>query len=170
MNMIWEALTHTPWWVYFLFFYLVYVGYDATKTRVVSFKRLFILPTIFLAISLNSLLTSFHISPTTVIVYLFSLLLGVCGGWLLVRKVDVKFDHNRGLVKLPGTWATLILILMIFSTKYYFGYSFAIDPTLAEDTYYELLMLSVSGVCTGLFIGRLSCYLQHKRKASHYDL
>ena len=90
MNMIWETLTHTPWWVYLLFFYLLKIGYDATKTRVVSLRKLFILPTIFLAISINTLLTSFYLSPATIIFYLISLLLGVCAGWLLVRGVDPR--------------------------------------------------------------------------------
>ena len=168
--MIWEALIHTPWWVYLLFLYLLKVGFDATKTRVVSLKKLFILPSIFLAISINSLITSFRLSPSTIGVYLFSLLFGIGGGWLLVRNVNLKFDLQRVLIQLPGNWTTLILIMVIFSTKYYFGYSLAVDPMMAEDTSFELLMLSLSGVCTGLFLGRLTCYFFWKRSASHYEL
>ena len=105
--MIWEALIHTPWWVYLLFLYLLKVGFDATKTRVVSLKKLFILPSIFLTISINSLITSFRLSPSTIGVYLFSLLFGIGGGWLLVRNVNLKFDLQRVLIQLPGNWTTL---------------------------------------------------------------
>jgi hypothetical protein len=170
MNLIWDALTHTPWWVYLLFFYLLKIGYDATKSQIVSFKKLYILPLVFLALSINTLLTSFQISPTTLLVYLLSLLSGSGIGWLLVRNSDLKFDHKNGLVRVPGTWVTLILIMMIFFTKYFFSYSLSVDPTLAEDTNFEFLMLSVSGVCTGLFVGRLGGYLYQKQHSTHCEL
>lgn len=170
MSTIWETLRHTPWWAYLLFFYLLKRGYDATKTRVFAFKKLFILPSLFLAISINTLLTSFRLTPLTTTTYLITFILGTVGGWLLVRNVDLQFDHKQHLVKLPGTWTTLILISVIFSTKYYFGYSLTINPTLAQDTHFELMMLSVSGFCTGLFLGRLAGYLIRRKNASHCDL
>jgi len=170
MNAIWQALTHTPWWVYLLFFYVLKVGFDASKTNVVALKKLFIMPTVLLVMSLNTLLSSVQISGITLSSYALSLLLGVGGGWMLVRKLDLRFDKRRGLVRLPGSWVTLIVILSFFSAKYYFGYSLAIDPTKAEDTTFEIAMLSVSGISTGLFLGRLGCYLIRKKRAPHSDL
>lgn len=170
MNTIWQALTSTPWWVFLIFFYLMKVGYDATKTNIVSLKRLFILPSVLLVMSIKTLITSvppysFHLS-----FYFFSLLCGIIGGWMLVKNLDLQFDKRNGLVKLPGSWTTLILILIIFSAKYYFGYSLATNPDKAQDITFKVLMLSVSGVCTGLFLGRLFCYLLRKRVASHNEL
>jgi len=170
MTAIWQALTHTPWWVYLLFFALLKVGFDALKVRVIPLKKLIVLPMVFLVLSINTLITSVQINPSTLSAYSLSLLLGSLGGWLLVRKLDLKFDKRRGLVKLPGTWTTLILIMIIFSSKYYFGYAKAIDPTRVQDTLFEITMLSVSGISTGLFLGRLICYLLKKRRAPHTDL
>lgn len=170
MDAIWQALKNTPWWVFFLFFYLMKVGLDATKTTVVSLKKLFILPIVFLVVSINTLVTSVQVNALTLGTYLFSLFCGVVGGWILVKNFNLQFDKRRGLVKLPGSWITLILILVIFLAKYYFGYSLATDPTKAEDTIFEISMLSVSGACTGLFLGRLSNYLYKRRLASHQDL
>lgn len=170
MDIIWKSLLNTPWWVYLVFIYVLKVGYDATKERVISLHRLFILPTLFTAFSIYNFLTYFRPSAITVITYLLAFLIGIVIGWVLVRSVDLKFDKKQGLVRLPGTFTTLFLVLLIFFAKYYLGYSLAIDPTLATDTTFELLMLSISGICTGIFIGRLACYLWRKHRAGHFEL
>ena len=51
-----------------------------------------------------------------------------------------------------------MIILIIFFTKYYFGYQIAVDPQLLTNTPFELSMLLVSGITVGLFIGRLIYY------------
>lgn len=90
-----------------------------------------------------------------------ALLSGTVIGWLLTRNTDVKIDIKQGLVKLPGSIMTLMLILMIFSAKYYFGYLEATHPS--NDPEVEKLSLSISLVCTGIFIGRLACYFFKKQ-------
>jgi hypothetical protein len=47
MEHLFEILTHTPWWVYVLFAYILYVGITAMKLRSVPVFQLFIVPTIF---------------------------------------------------------------------------------------------------------------------------
>lgn len=138
MNAIWETLTHTPWWVYLLLIYLLKIGIDATKAKVVPLKKLIILPAIFLILSLNNLITGVRHDVITLGTYLISLLFGAWVGWLLVRKLALQFDKKKGLIRLPGSWVTLVLIVIIFSTKYYFGYTLASDPTKAQDTIFEI--------------------------------
>lgn len=170
LEMIWEALVHTPWWVYLLFFYLLKVGFDATKTRVVSQKKLLILPIVFLALSLSTLLNSLHSTTPILLLYLLSLSFGTGGGWLLVRNTNLQFDQKKKLVKVPGSWTPLILIMTIFGTKYALRYSLAVDPALADNRNFAILILGISGLCTGLLIGRVSCFLLRKHKASHIEL
>ncbi len=104
MNVIWQALTHTSWWVFALFFYLLKIGVDTIKPRVINIKKLFILPGIFLAISINSLLFSFPITFLTLAIYVIALITGIVGGWILVRNLKLSFDHNYHLVKVPGSF------------------------------------------------------------------
>lgn len=57
MGAIWQAAIHTPWWVYVLLGYLIAVGIKASKERVIPFWKIFVLPTIFLSISIQNLTT-----------------------------------------------------------------------------------------------------------------
>jgi len=163
-------LTHTPWWVFVIFFYLLKVGIDAIKPRIVSLKKLFITPSIFLGISINTLLKSFDFSFPILGVYIVALLLGMIIGFLLTKNSKIKFDHYQKLVKLPGTFSTLFLTLIIFSSKYYLGYSLATNPTIASKTFFIISQLGIMGICSGLFIGRSTGLLYEKSNASHEAL
>lgn len=89
-------------------------------------------------------------------------LIPLCVGMLLGygqgywQRIEV--DRQRLRLRIRGTWSTLIIILIIFFTKYYFGYQSAVDPRLLTNTAFELSMLLVSGITAGLFIGRLIYY------------
>ena len=103
MTSIWQILTHTTWWVFALFFYLLKIGIDATKPRIVSIKKLFILPIVFFAISINSLLSFFPLTLLPLLTYAIALTVGTAVGWRLVRKLKLGFDHIHHLVKVPGS-------------------------------------------------------------------
>ena len=57
--MITQILSHTPLWVFGLFFGLVYLGYVQSRTRQVSRSRLTMLPIAMLAWSLYSVWSTF---------------------------------------------------------------------------------------------------------------
>lgn len=170
MNTVYQALVHTPWWVYALFFYLLKVGLDATKPHTTSIRALFIFPSTLLLLSLNSLIRSIQSSSLSFFLYTTTLIIGMAAGWALVKNKNLQFDHKKGIIRLPGTWVTLSIILIIFTTKYYFGYSLATNPSLIENPQFEFSMLGTSGTCTGMLIGRLLCYLYRKKTAPHFDL
>lgn len=161
MNAIWTAAIQTPWWVYVLFIYLVQRGISASKSQVISIKKLIILPVVFIALSIHTLVTAFHVNAAAILVWFASIITGSVIGWLLICRHQFKVDKKKLLILLPGSWMTLILILAIFVSKYYFGYQLGSDPALANQTNFEFSMLAISGVCTGLFVGRLLCYF-HK--------
>lgn len=170
MKIIYEFLQQTPWWVYLLFIYLIKVGISASKTKVVSIKRLAILPIIFTALSIHTMMTAFHVTTDVFLVWLVSMLVGALFGYFLVYQHQFRVDKKHYLIELPGTWITLILILAIFASKYYFGYALSADPGVVRNTAFEFTMLSVSGVITGLFIGRLICYLNEFRVGNSVEL
>ncbi len=159
MQAIWNALVHTPWWVYVLLIYLIKVGIRASKTNVVSIIKLSIIPIIFTVMSVHTLVSAFPISIFTVSVWAATLLLGCILGFWQIFRLNIQVDKQHYLIRVPGTWTTLVIILIIFASKYYFGYELAVDPNLATQNWFEISLLLVSGVCTGLFIGRLICYV-----------
>ena len=123
---IWEALVNTPWWVYVIFVYVLIFGIRATKTRIVSLSRMFIIPIILIALSINELLTTVQPVWYNFFIWVIAILIGIYLGWLQIYHFKILIDRKKHLIQTPGTWTTLILLLIIFSTKYYFGYQLSI--------------------------------------------
>src|SRR3990167_9683209 len=113
MNTIWLALSHTPTWVYLLFAYLMWVGIKAFQTRIVSLKKLFIMPAIFTYMSVNTLMTSFDIHLFEITTWTISILIGIGIGWfdIYIKYNQIKVDKQKHLIQVPCTWITLALIL-----------------------------------------------------------
>ena len=165
-----DILTGTPWWVYLLFLYLLRAGILATKVRVRPLKKLFILPTVLLFMSLHNLGASINANAYSLITFIIAMLIGGIAGFIQIYRLSIAVDKKHHLIKVPGTWSTMILILIVFVSKYYFGFELAVQPALVHQTTFLLHMLIVSGLCTGLFVGRLICYLVRFYSLGHTDL
>jgi hypothetical protein len=72
-------------------------------------------------------------------------------------------------VHIPGGPFTLVLALLIFAIKYVFGVLHALDPAAFAAPRFWLTELAVSGVLTGMFIGRFAG-LWRQYRAPHEDL
>lgn len=131
MGEIWQSTIHTPWWVYVLLGYLIAVGVKASKVCIIPFWKVFVLPTIFLSMSLQTLATIETIAFLNIGSWIVAMLVGNLLGWWQVKRLDIKIDKKRSLIQIPGSWDTLLAILIIFIAKYYFGYEKAADPVLA---------------------------------------
>ncbi|HWR06695.1 hypothetical protein, partial [Sporomusa sp.] len=99
-----------------------------------------------------------------------TILLGSAVSFYQLIRLDVKVDKKQFLIQLPGSWSTLIVMLLIFSSKYYFSYDLAINPHHAELTEYKLSMIAVSGLLTGFLQGRLVGYLYHFKNSANSNL
>ena len=160
LQAIYTTLMQTPWWVYLLLAYLLKVGIKASKPGVVSLKKMMVLPLVFTAMSIHSLYVSFGLETSAISMWLVSIVAGSVAGWLLVCRHNITVDKQHHLIGLPGSWVTMGLVVVIFASKYYFGYEMAADPQLLQQTSFEVALLLVSGACTGLFIGRVAYYLR----------
>lgn len=156
---LYYTFKYTPIWVYFILAYLLFIGIKSSKPRTLSLKKLFIMPLVFTSLSIHTLLTAFKVDIFSIGIWTFAIIAGALLGWLQVYSTSIKVDRTHYLIAIPGSWTTLIIILIIFTTKYYFSYQLAVDPALATQTFFEFLVLAVSGACTGLFVGRLLTYL-----------
>lgn len=167
---IWQVAKQTPWWVYVLFFALLNIGIKASKTGVVSLIKLSIAPIIFTIMAIETLLNNLALDSFVVSIFAATLLLGVVLGWLQVAFQTLRFDKRQHLIEVPGTWTVMWVILIIFSTKYYFGYALSEDPNIIQNTYFEVAFIGVTAVCTGLFIGKLLCYIKRMLTEPQSDL
>ncbi|AIF53155.1 DUF6622 family protein [Pelosinus sp. UFO1] len=169
MGAIWQTAIHTPWWVYLLLIYLIAVGIKSSKVRIIPFWKVFVLPTIFLFISIQTLMT-IKIEYVSIASWIVGMLVGSLLGWWQVKRLDIKIDKKRSLIQIPGSWDTLLVMLIVFIAKYYVGYEQATNPVLVAQLKFKVSMLVLSGVCTGLFLGRLFCYLGHYKDGKEADL
>lgn len=170
MEFIWQTLINTPWWVYALLVYLIIIGIKSSKTQVISLKKLFIIPVLFTVLSIHTLLTSVKTDFFTISCWAIAMIIGIILGWLQIYRYQIKIDKTKQLVQVPGNWTTLIIILLIFASKYYFGYELAVDPQMLTQTWFEVSLLAVTGICAGLFVGRLSCYIYRMQTQPSVDL
>ena len=152
---VWNIISQTPWWVYLLFFYLFSIGIRASKTNIVHLYKLFFIPLVFVFFSIHTLVSTVTIDIFTLTTWFCAILIGSVLGWFQLSKYKLIIDKKNKLIQMPGTWTTLIFILIVLTMKYYFSYELAVDPTLAEHTEFEIAMLSTLSVFTGLFIGKL---------------
>jgi len=169
MEAIWQTAIHTPWWVYLLLGYLIAVGIKASKVRVIPYWKVFVLPTVFLSMSIHTLATIETMECLSIGSWILAILVGSLFGWWQVQRLDIKFDKKRSLIQIPGSWDTLLVILIIFIAKYYLGYEKATNPILVAQFNFKVGMLVLSGVCTGLFLGRLFCYMRHYKDDAGVD-
>lgn len=169
-ELIFEILKGTPWWVYAIFCYFTVMGLKATKPSIIPFKKLFILPVIFTVWSFYSLITSFQITMLTSLTWSFSILAGYYLSWHVHRSKPIQADKMRRLIALPGSWAPLLSFLIIFASKYFFGYTFAIHPEARASIAYYGPYIALSGTITGFFIGKLLCFFHKFKFSEHTDL
>jgi hypothetical protein len=170
MDTLWQAIANTPWWVYVILIYLITLGIKATRRTKVPLLKLTIMPVIFTALSVHTLITAFKIDFYSITLWVISILVGCVLGWIQVSRFDLRVDKQHWIIEAPGTWSTLWLILIIFAIKYYFSYALAVDPGLTHNDWFELAMLGLSGLFTGLFIGRFIGYLYRLMSLPSVDL
>lgn len=147
-------LTHTPWYVYLIFAYILFVGIKGLKGRTVHINKLLILPIVFVWMSVDEMTNSISFSTVNAGVWLVGILIGAyLLGWLPYQRLRISADPKTKLLTIPGSWFTLVLLLVTFAVKYAIAVVLATHQEISAHSVYVLMI--VSGVFTGAFVGRL---------------
>lgn len=151
-------LNQIPAWVYILFIYLVYIGVKQCYTTVVQVKRFFILPVLFLYLSVHSLYAIMLHNPLAILM----LILGIAGASVLgayyVRNRFIRADKQHTLIEIPGDWTALVLIMAIFILKFFINYSIDADAAYVTQLSFILCTSFFSGLAIGFSSGRNGMY------------
>jgi len=124
----------------------------------VSLIKLAILPLFFNIWSIYSLIAKYGIHLSSTLIWLFSTIIGFGIGWWMNSYIKIEvIDQKKGLIKLPNTWSTLILILIIFLSKYTLGVLQGVNPSIKDNIVFFFLDLIISGGIAGIFLGRFLC-------------
>ncbi|MBI2809623.1 MAG: hypothetical protein HYX67_02165 [Candidatus Melainabacteria bacterium] len=162
MENLWEIISGAPWWVYALFAYLVSIGIQSIQPRTLPIKRLILMPVLFVVWSIYSLYGTFSMFPSLAFYWVALLALGAYLGFKEVRSWHFHSDHQKRTLTIPGNYSTLILILLIFVLKFFWGYLYA---TRTEISYWIYLSDTLtSALVTGFFVGRAAVFLKRYYK------
>ena len=165
LQIIWEIINHTPTWVWFIFGWLLIIGIKALRKNTAHIGKLFVLPTTFFAMAIHTLATESVITWIIPFAFVTSCVAFISIGWAIGKGQQLTIDKNQWQITLPGSSFTLILVMTIFALKYYFGYTIAAHPEVAQTLAFKIMKFACSGGLTGLAIGRLSYYMQRMEQA-----
>ena len=163
-------LKNTPWWVYLIFCLLVAKGIKSSRPQLISLKRLCLLPLLLLVLSIYVILALVSPSMGSIGFWFFWACIGGVGGYMQIQRQHLLFDKKRHLVQTSGTWSILILILLIFFSKYYFDYTLAMDPQTIHHVVFRSALLGFTGLFNGLLFGRFTGYFLKMQQSKHIDL
>jgi hypothetical protein len=156
-QMIGAILRGTPVWVWVLLAALLSIGFSQTRDREASLARVSVMPLVMTAFSIYGTVSAFGKSN----MFGYTMM-----AWMLAAAATFAFVAMRPVARgtvyhpatrtfaLPGTWMTLGLIAAIFLTRYFVNIDIAINPALARDGQYTLVVGTLFGVFSGMFIGR----------------
>jgi hypothetical protein len=165
MESLWKIVSGAPWWVYILFAYVVSIGIKAIKPRTVPVKRVVMLPLLFVAWSFYNLYARLALGYMSLLpLWVVCLGLGACLGVLEVRDWKIAKDRHKGELTIPGNYSTLVLILLIFVLKFFWGYFYATHTTISYRVYFWDVL--TSSLVTGFFVGRAWLFFKRYRSKS----
>ena len=149
-----ELISHTPVWVFIVFFTLLVLGGIQTKERAVKVKTVFILPLAMIIFSFFGVYSIFSFSLLAISLWLFGLILTLITGLKLGYPKQVSFSPQDEELTISGSIIPLVFMMAIFFTKYFVGFASARNLPLVNEFMF-LFIISISyGVFSGVFLSR----------------
>ncbi|MBN9304927.1 MAG: hypothetical protein BGO82_10545 [Devosia sp. 67-54] len=143
-------LTHTPPYVWAIFAFIVFMGYQRTRDRVVPVWRLLLLPAIMIATAMSGIVGGgLAILPAVAA----GLAVGGTSGWLLEREGATR-RLPGGRLWLRGEWWSLVQVVLIFGFRYGLAVTTAINPAFVGDPTVHLVTAFVSSLLSAMVLGR----------------
>jgi len=153
--MLLQILTHTPIYVWAILALLVYRGIAASRDREMPVSKLFIIPAILLALSLQDLAARFGLGALTMAAWTVAALAGAALTWTLTSARTTR-GATPGSVMVRGSWTPLASMMSVFLTKYTLAVLLAMNPQASQQTLVIVLVSGLFGILNGVFIGRLT--------------
>lgn len=149
-----KTILGTPWWVWAVLLYLLFIGTKALQTRVIYLPKLFIIP---VALSVIKYKIFINAEVKTLLIYCAGFVFASLLGAYIAFKEKIKIFKNKNYIELQGSYQTLSLSISFFCMKYIFGYLNASSQVPLE--YVMLAEMFISGIFSGYFTGKALNYL-----------
>lgn len=153
-TMLMQIIAQTPKWVFALFAALLWLGLSQAVTRAVGMRRITLMPLAMSGLSLYGTVSAFGAAPQVLLAWLMA---ASAVAWLVLQRpapADASYDAATRVFTLPGSWVPLTLIMGIFLTKYIVGAAMSMQPGLAHNAGFALVVGSLNGAFSGMFAAR----------------
>jgi hypothetical protein len=158
--MLLQILQHTPIWVFGLFIGLVFLGYTQTKTRLLSVQRLIIFPIVMLSLSALGIASSFGVHFLSFTLWLCGIAVAFTINHWIASPRGAHYISAEQVFSLPGSWLPMVLIMVIFFTKYLVGVLLALHPETIHQHSFVVSACLLFGLSSGFFFARAFCVYQ----------
>lgn len=148
MTIIGTLVADIPLWVWCVFGYVVYLGFQARKPREMVARIALVGPSVALAGGAVSYYQ--HLWHTNVVIFVGAIVAGAIIGWLSAG--DVRVDRDRGVVHLPGDKTVLPIVISFFVIK--FCVSYVSTAYQFVPWWFELESLVLSAWLVGFLVGK----------------
>ncbi|MBA6389844.1 hypothetical protein H4J38_03515 [Colwellia sp. BRX10-3] len=149
-----ELISHTPVWVFIVFFTLLVLGFIQTKERTVKVKTVFILPVAMIIFSFFGVYSVFGLSVAAIALWLLGLVIALVLGFKLGYPKHVSYSQQVEKLTISGSKIQLIFMMAIFFTKYFVGFAFARDLPLVNEFIFLVVICLFYGLFSGIFLSR----------------
>ena len=162
MPSVLDIVARTPLWVWPLLVLVLWLGWSASRPRIVHPLRLAALPLVGLGMTVAGAVQS-TAPPLTLAGWLVGLLFSLPIGRLVGRQRSVAWQPD-GRIRIDGGWFMLGFAVSIFAVRYALGVTFGIWPTLATQSAWVAGAGAVGGAVAGIGLGWLSGLLARDRR------
>ena len=150
------VLVHTPLWVWALFAFVFFMGYQRTRDRTVAVWRLLLLP---LAMALLAMSNWIGAGPGGLPAILVGVAVGGVAGWLMERDGATRRLPD-GRLWLRGEWFSLVQVGLIVVFRYVTTVMAVVNPALGGDPVWHTGVLLVSALLSAMLVGRVAARLR----------
>jgi len=152
--MVINILTNTPFYVYWIFFSLLFVGISQIKTRQVGLKRAISIPFILILLSVYAITHDFGLN-------FFSMFIWICGIafiFVLDKSVksqkQVKYSFDTKVFTIGGSYFPLFMMMLLFFTKYVVGVVTAMNSLIIHSSLFIGIISLLYGIFSGMYLIR----------------
>jgi len=164
MPSFFQIVSNTPLWVWPLMLFVLWLGVQGLRPRIIPWWRLAILPLVGLTTSLGGVAQSANPAWAT-IGWGLALLACLPLGWAIGQDRPLRVRPEDGRLEIAGGWFALIFGLSIFAVRYAMGVLFGVLPGLRAETLWIYFSGAVGGAVAGIGIGWLANLLRRARRA-----
>ena len=135
MPSLFQIVTNTPLWVWPLMAFVLWLGVQGLRPRVIPWWRLAILPMVGLATSLGGIAQSAN--PVWAATgWALALLAFLPLGWAFGQNRPVRLRPEDGRLEIAGGWFALAFGVSIFAVRYAMGVLFGVLPALRGEAFW----------------------------------